>query len=61
MCSLQTNVGPYGEQHEPMSGMHHSMTMGDVGGVGGHGMAEVVWNPGAAMQLDTTSPKVGAA
>ncbi|XP_038061254.1 ankyrin repeat domain-containing protein 17-like isoform X2 [Patiria miniata] len=56
-----TPVSPYGEQHEPMSGMHHNMAMGDVGGVPAHGMAEAVWNPGATMQLDGTNPKVWGA
>ena len=51
-------MSPFGEQHEPMQGLHHNMAMGDVGGVGGHGMAEAVWNPrGGGMQLDGNNPK----
>ncbi|XP_038062829.1 uncharacterized protein LOC119733303 [Patiria miniata] len=57
----QTPVSRFGEQHEPMSGMHHNMAMGDGGGVTAHGMAGVVWNPVATMQLHGTSPKVWGA
>ncbi|XP_022091038.1 ankyrin repeat and KH domain-containing protein mask-like isoform X2 [Acanthaster planci] len=56
-----TPVSPFGEQHEPMAGMHHNMAMGDMGGVTGHGMAEAVWNPAPTMHLDGTNPKVWGA
>ncbi|XP_038062646.1 uncharacterized protein LOC119733146 [Patiria miniata] len=54
----QTPVSRFGEQHEPMSGMHHNMAMGDGGGVTAHGMAGTVWNPVATMQLHGTNLKV---
>ncbi|XP_038062452.1 uncharacterized protein LOC119732939 [Patiria miniata] len=57
----QTPVSRFGEQHEPMSGMHHNMAMGDGGGVTAHGMAGTVWNPVATMQLHGTNPKVWGA
>ncbi|XP_038062308.1 uncharacterized protein LOC119732775 [Patiria miniata] len=53
----RTPVSRFGEQHEPMSGMHHNMAMGDGGAVTAHGMAGAVWNPVAAMQLHGTDPK----
>ncbi|XP_038062847.1 uncharacterized protein LOC119733329 [Patiria miniata] len=57
----QTPVSRFGEQHEPMSGMHHNMAMEDGGGVTAHGKAGTVWNPVAAMQLHGTIPKVWGA
>ncbi|XP_038061734.1 uncharacterized protein LOC119732349 [Patiria miniata] len=54
----QTPVSRFGEKHEPMSGMHHNMAMGDGGGVTAHGMAGTVWHPVATMQLQVTNPKV---
>ncbi|XP_038062642.1 uncharacterized protein LOC119733140 [Patiria miniata] len=57
----QTPVSRFGEQHEPMSGMHHNMAMGDGGGVTAHGMAGMVWNPVATVQLHGTNPKVWGA
>ncbi|XP_038062882.1 uncharacterized protein LOC119733369 [Patiria miniata] len=56
-----TPVSRFGEQHEPMSGMHHNMAMGDGGGMTAHGMAGTVWNPVATMQLHSTNPKVWGA
>ncbi|XP_038062545.1 uncharacterized protein LOC119733036 [Patiria miniata] len=54
----QTPVNQFGEQHEPVSGMHHNMAMGYGGGVTAHGMTGMVWNPVATMQLRGTNLKV---